>query len=208
MTGLPASFVIDEAKQAGSERRLNVGCSVFPLPYWTNLDADRCAIADIYQRVPPLPFADGALDDIYAGHFLEHLSQADARAFLAECWRCLSPGGRLGIVVPDTREIMTRWLRGDLDCVEYPVGTWHAVKDLDDVCGMFLYSPLQSSPHVWSYDLSTLSRLLELSGFTVTGEIDRYRDPRIPIGAWYQCGFDCVKPTPRNTKQPFPWPLP
>jgi predicted SAM-dependent methyltransferase len=177
-----------------SARRLNIGCGQFPLLYWINLDADPAAIADLHVRVPPIPFGDGELDEIYAGHFLEHLQPAEAKAFLAECFRCLVPGGRLGILVPDTHEIMTRWLRGDLDCVEYPVGTWHAVNDLDDVCGMFLFSPLQTSPHVWAYDLSTLGRLLTTCGFTLTNEIDRYRDPRIPVGAWYQCGLDCLKP--------------
>jgi hypothetical protein len=68
------------------------------------------------------------------------------------------------------------------------------VNDLDAVCGMFLYSPLQTSPHKWSYDLGTLARILEGAGFTIAGEIDRYRDPRIPVGAWYQCGLEAVKP--------------
>jgi predicted SAM-dependent methyltransferase len=175
-------------------RRLNIGCGMYPLPYWTNLDADPVAIADLCVRVPPLPFGDGALDDIYAGHFLEHLTLPEAGALLVECRRCLVPGGRLGIVVPDTREVMTRWLRGAIDCVEYPQGTFHAVRDLDAVCRLFLYSTVQASPHRWSYDLHTLARLLESAGFLVTGEIDRYRDPRIPVGAWYQCGLDCVAP--------------
>lgn len=180
--------------QSHASRRLNVGCGQWPILYFTNLDADQSAFADIYQAVPPLPFEDGALDDIFAGHFLEHLSPEDARAFLAECLRCLTPVGRLGIVVPDTREILTRWLNGALDCVEYPAGTWHAVADLDDVCRLFLYSTVQDSPHKWSYDLGTLARLLTSAGFTVTGEIDRYRDSRLGSGAWYQCGLDCVKP--------------
>src|SRR6185295_7273791 len=126
--------------------------------------------------------------------FLEHLEPIEARAFLAECRRCLVPGGRLGLVVPDTREILTRWLRGDRECVEYPGGVWHAVADLDAVCALFLYSTVQGSPHRWSYDLGTLARLLTSAGFVITGEIDRYRDPRIPVGAWYQCGLDCAKP--------------
>jgi SAM-dependent methyltransferase len=180
--------------QAHASRRLNVGCGQWPLLYWTNLDADQAALADIYQTVPPMPFEDGALDDIFAGHFLEHLSPQDAKAFLLECRRCLAPGGRLGIVVPDTREIMTRWLASAIDAVQFPKGTFHDVADLDSVCGLFLYSSVQDSPHKWSYDLFTLGRLLTACGFTVTGEIDRYRDPRVVNGAWYGCGLDCVAP--------------
>jgi predicted SAM-dependent methyltransferase len=180
--------------QAHAHRRLNVGCGQWPLHYFTNLDADPSAIADVYQSVPPLPFADGALHDIYAGHFLEHLTPAEATAFLLECRRCLAPGGRLGIVVPDTREIMTRWLSGAIDAVEFPNGRFHDVADLDAVCGLFLYSSVQDSPHKWSYDIFTLGRLLTSVGFTVTGEIDRYRDPRVTHGAWYGFGLDAIAP--------------
>jgi len=175
-------------------RRLNVGCGQWPLHYWTNLDESESAYADIYQHVPPLPNADESLDEIYAGHFLEHLSPDDARAFLAECLRCLVPGGRLGIVVPDTREILTRWLRGDHTQVEYPAGTFRDISDLETVCALFLYSTAQESCHQWSYDLGTLGRLVESAGFAVQREIDRYRDPRLGTGQWYQCGLDCIKP--------------
>ena len=188
---------LDPVEQAKASRRLNVGCGQFPLLYWQNLDADPRAIADIYQQVPPLPFDDDSLDEIYAGHFLEHLTREDGREFLAECFRCLTPGGRLGIVVPDTREVMTRWLAGALDCVEYPVNTYHAVADLDDVCALFLYhtaDPTDESPHLWAFDLGTLGRAMEAAGFVITGEIDRYRDPRLGTGQWFQTGLDSIKP--------------
>lgn len=179
--------------QATSHRRLNVGCGDHPLPFWSNLDADPDVRADIYCRVPPLPSDADSLDEIYAGHFLEHLTQADAGAFLDECWRCLVVGGRLGIVVPDTREVVKRYLRGDLDQIEYPRGTWRKVNDLETLCELFFYSTIQRSPHRWSYDLLTLGRLLVAHGFRVVGEIDRFADPRVALGAFYNCGLDCVK---------------
>uniref|UniRef100_A0A6M3J9B3 Putative methyltransferase n=1 Tax=viral metagenome TaxID=1070528 RepID=A0A6M3J9B3_9ZZZZ len=188
---------LDPDQQALASRRLNVGCGQYPILYWTNLDADPKAIADLHVRVPPLPFEDGALDEIYAGHFLEHLTPKDARAFLAECFRCLTPGGKLGIVVPDTREILRRYLDGALDCIEFPVNVYWSINDLDTLCALFFYhtdDPTDRSPHLWSYDETTLRRALEGAEFTITGAIDRYRDPRIPVGAFYQFGFDAVKP--------------
>jgi len=185
VTGLPS---INPA------RRLNVGCGEWPLLYYTNLDADPKANADLYVKVPPLPFDDGGLDDIYAGHFLEHLTPEDADEFLRECFRCLVPGGRLGIVVPDTRIVMERWLGGDPGSIEYPAGTFRPRADLDTICELFLYSTVQESPHRWSYDSTTLARRITRAGFTLTQEIHRYTDIRIPVGAWYQCGWDAVKP--------------
>lgn len=194
-SSLPRGFVIDERKQSLAARRLNVGCGHHPLLYWTNLDQDDTAFADTYCRVPPLPYADESLDEIYAGHFIEHLSHEDARGFVRECWRCLVPGGRLGVVVPDTREIMKRYLAGASDRVEYPQGTWYSVCDLDDVCRVFLFSTVQASHHQWAYDQTTLASLLSAAGFVVVGEIDRFLDERIPVGAWYQFGLDAKKPT-------------
>lgn len=180
--------------QATADRRLNVGCGEHPLPFWTNLDAAPLAIADIHAYVPPLPYGDESLDEIYAGHFLEHLERDDVRPFLAECYRCLVPGGRLGIVVPDVREVMKRYLAGSIDAVEYPMGTWWAVADLDAVCAMFLYSNVQESPHRWSYDETSLARIMQEAGFVNLRPICRYTDPRIPQGAWYQFGLDGWKP--------------
>lgn len=181
-------------EQALSPRRLNVGCGDHPLVFWTNLDVDENVPADVHARVPPLPFGDEALDDIYAGHFLEHLERMGAVEFLAECHRCLSRGGRLGVVVPDTREVMRRYLRGDIDEVEFPHGKWHRIADLDELCAVFLYSTVQVTPHRWSYDAGTLKRLLERCGFEIVQPIDRYADPRVAVGAWYQCGWDARKP--------------
>lgn len=171
-------------------KRLNVGCGEYPLLYWINLDADESLRADIHASVPPIPFKDGELDEMYAGHFLEHLVPDEAEAFLAECYRVLRPGGRLGIVVPDTREILQRHLRGDVDAVEYPEGVWWPVADLNAVCALFLYSTVQGSPHRWMYDHTTLWQAMWRAGFRRLRPIDRYRDPRIPVGAWYQFGYD------------------
>lgn len=179
--------------QASAHRRLNVGCGQHPLPYWTNVDEAQDALCDLRQHVPPLPYADASLDDIYAGHFLEHLLPGEATEFLHECYRCLAPGGRLGVLVPDTREVMKRYVRRDLDEVEYPLGTFHPVSDLNAVCAVFLYSTIQDSPHRWCYDSVTLRKLLVSCGFEPTQEIDRFRDPRLGSPQWYQCGWDAVK---------------
>jgi predicted SAM-dependent methyltransferase len=190
--------------------RVNVGSGEIPLPFFVNIDPDERYPADLRCAVPPLPFADGAVDHIHASHFLEHLPRAaacgwvfppadgptapTAEYFLAECWRALKPGGALTLMVPDTREVLRRYLAGAIDQTEYPRGTWWPVADLDAVCAMFLYSPVQPSHHVWSYDLVTLRRLVEGVGFTWTGELDRYQHPLVGVGAWYQLGGAWQKP--------------
>lgn len=174
--------------------RLNIGCGDHPLTGWTNLDARAEVEPDVCATVPPLPFEDASCDEVYAGHFLEHLPPADGLAFLRECARVVKPGGRVGILVPDTRAILGVYLGQVPTKVEFPLGTWHDCRDLDAVCTLFLFSTIQESPHRWAYDLDTLGRALQAAGLRVTATIDRFTDPRIPVPAWYQCGLDAVVP--------------
>lgn len=171
--------------------RVNVGCGEWPLEGWTNLDADPAMGPDIVAQVPPLPFGDGELDEVYAGHLLEHLHLDDGKAFLRECYRCLKPGGKIGVVVPDVYEVMRRYVNRMPDAV-YINGFWWNVSDLDAVGSIFLYSPsaIQKSRHEWSYDARTLQRIMFWAGFVDLTPIDRYRDARLGIGTWYQCGWD------------------
>jgi predicted SAM-dependent methyltransferase len=176
--------------------RLNIGCGEYRLSNahgWVNLDEAQESQADLKFHVPPLPWPDNTLGEIYAGHFLEHLSQLDGRHFLAECYRVLVPGGQLGIVVPDTREVARRYLLGEPAPFQWPDG-WHDLRDLDELCWAVLFSTLQPSQHQWAYDLTTLRRALERAGFEVLDEIDRYADPRLSTPQWYQCGLDARKP--------------
>jgi predicted SAM-dependent methyltransferase len=180
--------------EKGTARRLNIGCGEWALRGYTNLDSQSIAGVDVVATVPPIPYPDASLDEIYLGHVLEHFDHDGGAALLEECYRVLAPGGKLGVVVPDTREVLTRWLRGDRDQVQGPPGYWWPVADLDSICALFLYSTIQPSRHAWSYDETTLRRALTRAGFVIIGAIDGYTDPRVSVGAWYQFGLDAVKP--------------
>lgn len=180
--------------------KLNCGCGQYLLTGWCNVDEDPATPADAHYRIPPLPMPDGTVEEIYAGHFLEHLERQEADLFLAECFRVLEPGGRLGIVVPDTRLIMKRWLAGEPDAVEVPRGEWHDMKDLDEVCKVFLYGRPEADPrHRWSWEVRTLARAMHEAGFLNLQEIDRYRFPLLAAPAWFQCGIQGIKPKDQGT---------
>ena len=161
--------------------RLNLGSGKLKLDGYTNIDdapevePDVCAGAVDYLKSLPA----GSVDEIYAGHFLEHLEYEDGQQVLKECHRVLRSGGTIGVVVPDTGTLMAVYVQGKAS--------------LHELCRDFLYSTVQPSRHKWSYDAVTLRRALENAGFVATKLIDRYEDPRV-IPAWFQVGWDAEKP--------------
>ena len=182
--------------QATAHRRLNVGCGYFPMAFWTNLDANPDIPANIHEdAVEYLATCEAGLyDEIYAGHFIEHLSQDAALAFISDCYRVLTPGGKLGIVVPDFREVVTRYLRRAPDSVEYPEGVFNDIADINTLNSIFIYSTVQESPHRWMWDMEALSQAMAGAGFIGLREIHRFKDPRLGTGKWYQCGLSGWKP--------------
>ena len=176
--------------------RLNIGSGDLPMrmPGWVNVDETGYPGVDLVLRVPPLPWTSDSVSDIYAGHFLEHLSREEGAEFLHECRRVLQPGGRLGILVPDMAECFRRYVANEPAPAEFPAGRHRDLRDLDELNDMIIFSTAQVSRHQWSYDASTLQHALERAGFVIIGEFDRFRDPRVAVGAWYQFGLDALKP--------------
>jgi predicted SAM-dependent methyltransferase len=173
--------------------RLNLGAGDYPLAEHINIDASPHPGVTMVLTVPPLPWPDGTVAEIYAGHFLEHLDLDRGRELLAEAFRVLEPGGALGIVVPDFREVARRYVAQEAAPFDWSDGH-HDLRDLDDLCRCLIFSTCQPSHHRWAYDLATLERALTRAGFEVLGEIDRYTDPRLSTPQWYQAGLNARKP--------------
>jgi predicted SAM-dependent methyltransferase len=173
--------------------RLNLGCGDYSLDGFVNVDAMAFRGVDAVISVPPLPWPDASVSEIYAGHFLEHLSFADGGELLRECFRVMTSGASIGVVVPDFHEIARRYVLEADAPFEWGDGR-HDMTDLDELCHYLLFSTVQQSHHLWAYDLTTLGRALERVGFALTREIDRFSDPRLSTPRWYQCGLNASKP--------------
>ena len=161
--------------------RLNLGCGRLKLEGYVNIDDSEEVEPDVVSGAVEYLAAlePNSVDEIYAGHFLEHLEYEDGQAVLKECFRVLKSGGMIGVVVPDTGTVMAVYIQGKAS--------------LHEICRDFLYSTVQPSRHKWSYDGVTLRAALQNAGFVATSLIDRYEDPRV-IPAWFQIGWDAEKP--------------
>ncbi len=197
-----------------TKNRLHLGCGITTPAGWINIDGSwnaRLAKHPILRRlahslhmisadklsVPwdstilihdvrkPLPFPPDSADVIYSSHLLEHLYFEEARELIRECFRVLTAGGVLRVVVPDLGAIVREYLG------EGPIGElskdFETMQPADRVNhrllmrtpappdGNFLYRIYTGwknfHEHKWMYDANSLKALFESAGFAEVREM-------------------------------------
>lgn len=89
-----------------NEVKLNIGCGRFSFTDWINIDKlDFPNVNRVLDISKEIPYENESIDEIYAGHFLEHLDMDSALKFLAESFRVLKKGMKIIIVIPDAKKI-------------------------------------------------------------------------------------------------------
>lgn len=115
-----------------------------------------------------IPERDNSVDWVYSSNFLEHLEKYETEVLLKECLRVLKIGGRIRLVVPDIRKVISNFAKtGDADvfCREF-YGF-----DKDKKMGV---SKSAIRGHQWMYDFESLKGLLKKVGFSMV-EKSSYR---------------------------------
>ncbi|MFW9872069.1 MAG: methyltransferase domain-containing protein [Candidatus Thorarchaeota archaeon] len=93
--------------------KLNLGCGDFPLQDFINIDIYEGDKVDLVCNILKLPYEDNSVEEIYAGHVIEHLTMEEARKGLKEWLRVLKPNGKIGIVIPEKHLTPQKLLEGD-----------------------------------------------------------------------------------------------
>ncbi|HSH72707.1 MAG TPA: methyltransferase domain-containing protein [Methylophilaceae bacterium] len=93
-------------------KMINIGCGSIHHPEWINLDvaSDDPEVLSV-DITRGLPFKNSSIDVCYSSHVLEHLDKRAAKVFLTECFRVLSSGGSIRLVVPDLEVIAREYLK-------------------------------------------------------------------------------------------------
>ena len=126
-----------------------------------------------------LPFSDNCVEAVYCSHLLEHLSRPDALFFTQECYRVLTSGGIIRIIVPDLIQYTRQYLKRteQLDC-KMPIEVLPSEKFLNDLgildketCNesmlMRFYRKIcNKNTHKWMYDEYALTAFLTQHGFS------------------------------------------
>lgn len=166
--------------------KINVGCCDLPLPKpWINVDnmVNQHARPDIVLDGRELDnhFPLNSVEEIYAGHFLEHLTPTEAENWFSMCYRLLEGDGKLCVTVPDFRFIVKGYLEGD---------PGFAVKDLLET---YIFSYRQESLHRSLWDVDSVVDIFGRHGFHDIREMDRMEDPRVAYGVPWQLVVEGVK---------------
>ena len=93
--------------------RLNLGCNDLPMDGWTNIDSDIRVKPDLVADCLNLPYEDNSVDEIYAGHLLEHTTPEEEA--LREWHRVLKVGGKITITVPDVEKLLKLFNKKEID---------------------------------------------------------------------------------------------
>ncbi|PYC78840.1 hypothetical protein C7C46_15085 [Streptomyces tateyamensis] len=143
---------------------------------------DGSALFTMLDVARPLPFADAAVDWVYAEHLIEHIPLPVAVGWLREVRRVLRPGGVLRLTTPD----LARYIAGYAD----PAGGFFA-RHRRRLRLMRVGPPMPERPafmlnqifyhygHRWIYDEAELRHVLGEAGFAA----DRMRRCSFQQGA-------------------------
>lgn len=151
---------------------VQVGCGPNGRDGWVNMDCfPRETVNCLYDIRRDLPFDDESVSGIFCEHVFEHLDYSQAvPTFLAECYRCLAPGGVLRIIVPDAGRYLHAYAAGGFDAF---VPMRQLVDRKDPWLRHTYRTPMelvnavyhQGSEHHFGYDAETLEFVLRHAGF-------------------------------------------
>ena len=112
-----------------------------------------------------LPFSENTVPNIYSSHFFEHLFKEQTEKLLLECFRVLTPKGRIRICVPSLEDAVggieraiENYKKGDIEAIQ-PYLT-------SEIVG---FNSVYSN-HRYMYNAKALTELLEKVGFASVEE--------------------------------------
>jgi len=127
-----------------------------------------------------IPVHDNSVSYIYSSHMLEHFYYEDAKIMLLESKRVLKNDGIIRIVVPNLKEFINDYLKGDKLSL---IGIFITRIRLKGKSGSVFHQ------HKFMYDFDLLSELLKECGFQNITE-HTYREGKLPYLDEYEFSYD------------------
>lgn len=169
---------------AGDDKlKLNIGSFINMFHYgWLNMDIIDLrdfARQNFYKFFARdvregLPFEPKSVDLIYSSHFIEHLSYAEAKAFMVECKRVMKEDGTVRLLIPDLELLFNKYKNNEL-------GMFDEVNDDSASFGTQASKlwTLLFSGHKAAFDFNTIKEMAAEAGFKAKKEKFREGHPQI-----------------------------
>lgn len=141
---------------------VNLGCGAKYVRGMVNIDGNLFRKKDMWLDVTlGLPFGDNSVQGIYSSHLMEHLSIQRARRLLTECYRVLTAGGALRLVVPSLEYAIQMYIQGKPAMLpDWP-------DPYSSIGGRFNNLMLCRNQHLTLFDFTLLEELLKDAGFSL-----------------------------------------
>lgn len=165
----------------GESIRLNLGCGTFPLKDFVNVDQFENVKPDLMADAANLPYGPGMVDEIYAGHLLEHFDYETGQRVLKYWWTLLKPGGEIRVTVPDFDVLAQQHLDNP---------TVASMREMND---LYMFSYVQESPHLYFYSGALLKSAIAEAGFVKLEKLP-INHPYFADNVNWQVGYAGVKP--------------
>lgn len=173
--------------------KLNLGCQIHYFDGWVNQDVvgdDPGIKTEIVCDAAKLPYKDGEVDFIYAGHLVEHYYPDTLPLALQEWFRVLKPEGKLVVVTPDCGAVMR----------DYAAGKFAIDSTWQQLYGRIYHYDAPSERHHIAFDHDMLVKMCIKEGFKWQSmdfrfppeELVPFMDTHISRGA-YQLGVILTK---------------
>jgi len=158
-----------------TDLRINVGSSSSTLDGWINTDLLRDPEGRSLRldATKPWPFPAESAEAVNSEHFIEHLSQEQARVYLREAHRILRPGGVIRTSTPDLEAIARSLLGRRATDLTIHCAHGYAAATHGELVNNYVYG----SGHRRLYDEETLAVMLVQAGF-VEPRRSRYGESR------------------------------
>jgi predicted SAM-dependent methyltransferase len=139
---------------------LHLGCGPKYMPGFVNIDANPFTKTDMWLDVRcGIPFADQAVDSVYATHMFEHFYPDELGRLLCECKRVLKPGGGMRVIVPSLHSAIAAYQQGRKEWFDdFP-------RKFDSVGGRFSNFIFCDGQHRAGLDFSYLREAMQQAGF-------------------------------------------
>jgi len=139
--------------------KLNIGCGTTKKEGYKGVDINPSVGADFCCQAWELPLAANSVDEIYARHFIEHVSLQMAKKTLLEWKRVLKDSGMIYLIFPNLEFHCKQLLLPGQSEFVTTSNFEHAMAGLYGWTAAYTSAPFME--HKWGYTKSSFSLLAE-----------------------------------------------